>query len=800
MGQLIERDDIMFDLAILFALDWDEAEYVLPNADSSDWHVYAAGAIVSCKVSDTVYNGSNPCIGAAPSQSLRCRILADPTRIAPRRGAPCWARFDVVASTGQSDRVFYGAYTVDSVSYDIMTNCYDVVATDPMARTDDDYKSFTGNLWSGNVEEALYDVAWTLTQHVPGISAVEGNTDGYLVEYTQNYEGMQTPPDGTTGRDLIQWMAGAVGGNAKIRFNGAYTAPNDAELMIVQHPSGGNNQGTFDIGEDYARARVSFGMGAINGNVQDVSDYIMHVNAVTFENTADGETHRAEGTLAHGTEEFVMRNWLTDPSYAAGVVQYKYNPEIIVNDDEARVFGYIPYTLTQCIIDPRAEAGDRLIFTVHAADGMTYMFMSCVIGTIERDLTLGGIATISAPAPSKTNSVTTSQSTEQLSTNRNKAKTYGGGTTERTATATTDRTGIVKPDGTSITVDRDGTIHGAAAVIATTQRAGIVKPDGTSITVEGDGTIHSAAATIATTQQAGIVKPDGTSVTVDQDGTIHSAAAVIATTQRAGIVKPDGTTVTVDQDGTIHATGGGGSCPYIDEYTPAGGEKGIGIFDPDVSTDDALEHVRYDSNSGYMYLYGLDNIDAGTQTRRRYWSRMSSNGYKDVVYIRPPAPEGETNTGDAYIKAVSGRDTGSVTQADAGSVEAYATNGASEVDFRLAPGESARGGSHGHAVLDVAGTVGSNKVHTGIQVEPRLIEMFVRDPDGGTHDPEAYFTLNSGTVTLEGGSGTTASGTAYHIALTMNNGNVILKYNDTHYIKVGRNGVYVNDGNGERLI
>jgi hypothetical protein len=85
-------------------------------------------------------------------------------------------------------------------------------------------------------------------------------------------------------------------------------------------------------------------------------------------------------------------------------------------------------------------------------------------------------------------------------------------------------------------------------------------------------------------------------------------------------------------------------------------------------------------------------------------------------------------------------------------------------------------------------------------VEPRLIEMFVRDPDGGTHDPEAYFTLNSGTVTLEGGSGTTASGTAYHLALTMNNGNVILKYNDTHYIKVGRNGVYVNDGNGERLI
>lgn len=57
---------------------------------------------------------------------------------------------------------------------------------------------------------------------------------------------------------------------------------------------------------------------------------------------------------------------------------------------------------------------------------------------------------------------------------------------------------------------------------------------------------------IATTSTAGIVKPDGTTVTVDNDGTIHSAQA-IATTAAAGAVKPDGSTITVDNDGTIHA-------------------------------------------------------------------------------------------------------------------------------------------------------------------------------------------------------------------------------------------------------
>lgn len=58
--------------------------------------------------------------------------------------------------------------------------------------------------------------------------------------------------------------------------------------------------------------------------------------------------------------------------------------------------------------------------------------------------------------------------------------------------ATTTTAGIVKPDGTTITIDLDGTIHGAdQSEIATTETAGVVKPDGTTIGVEADGTIKS---------------------------------------------------------------------------------------------------------------------------------------------------------------------------------------------------------------------------------------------------------------------------------------------------------------------
>ena len=58
----------------------------------------------------------------------------------------------------------------------------------------------------------------------------------------------------------------------------------------------------------------------------------------------------------------------------------------------------------------------------------------------------------------------------------------------------------------------------AGVDIATTTAAGIVKPDGTTIEVDSDGTISAKAATQET---AGIVKPDGTTISV-ADGIISA--------------------------------------------------------------------------------------------------------------------------------------------------------------------------------------------------------------------------------------------------------------------------------------
>lgn len=60
-------------------------------------------------------------------------------------------------------------------------------------------------------------------------------------------------------------------------------------------------------------------------------------------------------------------------------------------------------------------------------------------------------------------------------------------------------------------------IVGSASAIATTEEAGIVKPDGTTITIDGDGTIHGQSE----------ITVDGTTITLDEAKGIISLAKTL---------------------------------------------------------------------------------------------------------------------------------------------------------------------------------------------------------------------------------------------------------------------------------
>ena len=99
------------------------------------------------------------------------------------------------------------------------------------------------------------------------------------------------------------------------------------------------------------------------------------------------------------------------------------------------------------------------------------------------------------------------------------------------APATVSRAGIVKPDGTTITVDADGTIHGVELYVlpaATAEALGGVKVDGTTITVDADGTIHGVELYVlpaATANTLGGIKV-GNNLSIDANGVLHAFASI----------------------------------------------------------------------------------------------------------------------------------------------------------------------------------------------------------------------------------------------------------------------------------
>lgn len=88
---------------------------------------------------------------------------------------------------------------------------------------------------------------------------------------------------------------------------------------------------------------------------------------------------------------------------------------------------------------------------------------------------------------------------------------------------------------------------GAVVDMATGDMPGLVKPDGSSITVDGNGVISVALATV---DAPGIVRPDDATITVDGDGVLSAA---LATADTAGVVKADGTTIAVDAGGVLRS-------------------------------------------------------------------------------------------------------------------------------------------------------------------------------------------------------------------------------------------------------
>lgn len=170
--------------------------------------------------------------------------------------------------------------------------------------------------------------------------------------------------------------------------------------------------------------------------------------------------------------------------------------------------------------------------------------------------------------------------------------------------------GGVKPDGTTITVDEDGTIHTA---LATTTTVGGVKPDGTTITIDSNGVITANIPTkiseltndsnFITTEYHDITKQN---VLIPGDNITITSDYVISATQPAKYIKDASATENTlklyyNDDTFITFTPTGGSSGG------SGGVSGYAFMSNQSLTDNDKTHLKEVYNNKNIHMT-IDNL------------------------------------------------------------------------------------------------------------------------------------------------------------------------------------------------
>lgn len=143
---------------------------------------------------------------------------------------------------------------------------------------------------------------------------------------------------------------------------------------------------------------------------------------------------------------------------------------------------------------------------------------------------------------------------------------------KKTDKATDSAFGIVKPDGTTITIN-DGVISGSSQYelpTASTSLLGGVKIDGTTITIDSNGVISGASTytlPTASTSTLGGVKIDGTTIEIE-DGVISAQQYELPTASDVvlGGVKVDDETIKIN-NGVISASAVNLDYEYTEQLT-----------------------------------------------------------------------------------------------------------------------------------------------------------------------------------------------------------------------------------------
>lgn len=280
--------------------------------------------------------------------------------------------------------------------------------------------------------------------------------------------------------------------------------------------------------------------------------------------------------------------------------------------------------------------------------------------------------------------------------------------------------------------------------VANVNAAGIVKPDGNTITIEPDGTIHGAVATpVATRMLAGKVKPDGETISIDNDGTIHvigisslddvSGVSISTIQKQAYITWTDSTNASLWHGTKVVVKAGS---------APENENDGILVVDETIRNTYASSPYTYTLPSYdtvyYFRFFPYDKLGNATVS-----VSSSVTATRTIISAVPSQSGTLTYNGSEQTPSWSGYDTskmtigGTITGTNAGSYNATFT-----------PGEDYMWSDESRTAKTVAWTIGSQKLSI-----PTVSGSFTYD---GTEKSATIESYNTSLVSVSGNMGTNA--------------------------------------------
>jgi hypothetical protein len=358
--------------------------YADPTSDPTGW--YYENKLISVKTTHTIFSNSNPTIGGVVASQIDLSVFVGdytPDALTSTR-VPIWLYLTAGKTSDVDTHVTgfsLGPWYLDAISYDRMTGVLTVRGYDKLADSDIEYMRCVSRTRYGTGEDAITPLE--LAQDIAVILgvALTSETQAKLTILSGVLPTVARPDEGTTIRELLQWLSGSCGCNVRIT-RGPDVSSTVEYLEFV--PFCGMRE-HVNVGSAVGKLKIN----GLSSNSNTWGVYLL----------GDEITYGYRNAGSTDTAIFQLDDPLVDQAPDPGAVASSAHQTIWPGWDDGP-WDYQGFTASDVILDMRAECGDLLHIEYPTTTGDT-VTADWYIGEIVRTYDHACACSVSAPEMAK---------------------------------------------------------------------------------------------------------------------------------------------------------------------------------------------------------------------------------------------------------------------------------------------------------------------------------------------------------------------------------------------------------------